>query len=452
MNKLYLSPALAAEWGLASETVKIRAGQRESRARVILSPGENYQLSPGLKADLALPHAQLKLRYDPETGNLRLGPIVGILATALPNRPKFDRKSLQAELIYLCKVSRELAGEFFIFTPKTINWAEGTVKGFRFIPHGSMQVEQDQGDMVTQSGAWRAQLYPLPDVVYDRIASRKAENSALVRETKKKLMQLPGLQYFNPFYLNKWEVYQYLSREEALRPHLPHTLPLTEENLRAMLGAYPVLFIKPSNGTLGYGIIKLERKKEGKLHFTLYKGYRERNNAGSAAEFMRKTKKFRGQQAYIVQQGLNLARYNGSPFDLRVICQKDGSGSWVMSKHFCRVAPPGSSIANLSRGGSVVTAKAMFAHLFRRDSALIAAKKKELSRLCNLLAESLELGAGKLFGELGLDLGLDKRGNIWVIEINSRPRKTTVTDFSAKIVKNTFTRPLEYASYLAGFP
>ena len=56
-----------------------------------------------------------------------------------------------------------------------------------------------------------------------------------------------------------------------------------------------------------------------------------------------------------------------------------------------------------------------------------------------------------MFGEFGLDLGLDKNGDIWLIEVNSKPRKTTVTEMSKIIMRNAFKRPLEYSIYLAGF-
>jgi glutathione synthase/RimK-type ligase-like ATP-grasp enzyme len=167
---------------------------------------------------------------------------------------------------------------------------------------------------------------------------------------------------------------------------------------------------------------------------------------------MRQTASFRRQQPYIIQPDLHLARYRGSIFDLRVIYQKDRTGTWTTSKSFCRVAPEGSGVSNLSRGGAAVTTKTVLSQVFRHDKALINAKRQEMTKLCALTAQSLETHTGKIFGELGLDLGIDRKGDFWIIEVNSRPRKTTTTDFSAKIVRNTFLRPLEYASYLAEFP
>jgi predicted ATP-grasp superfamily ATP-dependent carboligase len=67
------------------------------------------------------------------------------------------------------------------------------------------------------------------------------------------------------------------------------------------------------------------------------------------------------------------------------------------------------------------------------------------------VATTLEKKQAGTYGELGLDIGMDIYGNPWLIEVNSKPRKTTETDFSMKIVRNSFKRPLQYSSYLAGF-
>ncbi|MDD3894034.1 MAG: hypothetical protein PHU36_03325, partial [Syntrophomonadaceae bacterium] len=57
-----------------------------------------------------------------------------------------------------------------------------------------------------------------------------------------------------------------------------------------------------------------------------------------------------------------------------------------------------------------------------------------------------------IYGELGLDVGIDKNGALWLIEVNSKPRKTTESEYSTAVMRKTFKRPLEFASYLAGFP
>ena len=144
-------------------------------------------------------------------------------------------------------------------------------------------------------------------------------------------------------------------------------------------------------------------------------------------------------------------KYQNSNFDIRIIYQKDGQGQWTISKKFVRIAAPGSSISNLSRGGRIERSVVVLKQLFKFDQKLIEEKNLEMRKLCEMIAFTLESASESTFGELGLDIGIDKTGHLWLIEVNSKPRKTTQTKMSQKIVYNTFSRPLEYAAYLAGF-
>nr|MBO2476611.1 hypothetical protein [Bacillota bacterium] len=55
-------------------------------------------------------------------------------------------------------------------------------------------------------------------------------------------------------------------------------------------------------------------------------------------------------------------------------------------------------------------------------------------------------------GELGLDLGIDRLGRIWLIEVNSKPfLQMTREAGSPHILGLSVQRPLRFARYLAGF-
>lgn len=440
-GKIYISAKQAEKISINEDTtVKVRAGGKIVTSRLVISPQleSNYMLSPELKRALNIDKKRnLRIRYDSAAHMFQVGPIIGILSSFLPNRQEYDKKSVQAELIFLSNISKKLPAYIYIFTPGGINWRNNTVRGYKY------------QQITAQSGRWIPSICPLPDVVYDRIASRRTENRKSIRLLKKRLKALPYLKYFNPSYLDKWSVYQILSQNPDLVPFLPETQFLNTDNLQSMLVKYKTLYVKPSHGTKGVGIIKIEQRNH-KLFYTVYKNGRTHGKADSAQEFMKKTRAAREKKPYIVQEGIPLATYKGSPFDIRIIYQKDGTGEWIITKKFVRVAPHGSSIANLSRGGQAELSKKVFNRVFQNQD-IIDDKNTEIRQLCHLIATTLESRSSEIYGELGLDLGLDKQGNIWLIEVNSKPRKTTRTDNSMGIVRNTFRRPLEYAIYLSGF-
>ncbi len=423
-----------------SITVRVGSLKVKSKLTIFDNGKKGYALSPELVQALHIKKSKgMKIRYQAEEKMLHLGPTIGILATLIPgsNREELDPRSLQAELIYLSIVSKAIPGQVYIFTPGSINWANHTCRGYVY-----QQLSQNRG-------RWESSIYPLPDVVYDRIHSRSAEARNNVQYAKNRLMNLPYLHYFNPHYLNKWNVHQMLLANPTLIRYLPETQQLDNNNLEEMLKKYRVLYMKPSNGSLGKGIIKVAADK-GRLKYVAYRGRHIRNQASNPAELLRKTKKQRDERHYIVQRGLDLARYKGSPFDLRIIYQKNGQGEWMISKKFCRIAPKGSSISNLSSGGRVEKSSKVMHHLFKKED-LIKSKNEEIRLLCKMVASTLENVSNSTFGELGMDIGIDRKGHLYLIEVNSKPRKTTESIFSPAIVKNTFKRPLAYATYLSGF-
>ncbi|HWP98307.1 MAG TPA: YheC/YheD family protein [Syntrophomonadaceae bacterium] len=439
-GKIILSSKMAERLGVPPESsVTVRVGQKIIQAKMEIRSSQHkwYSLSPDLASVLHMHKRHLHIRYDEQSNMIHLGPTIGILTLSLPNREEYEPKSLQAELIMLSQIGRRMSGQCFIFTPGSINWSSKTTKGYYYRA------------LTPERGVWASAVYPLPDVVYDRISSRRTENRSGIKNVKERLKSLPYLKYFNPSFLNKWNVHQLLIKNPELHPYLPETRNLNLENLETMLERHKVLYLKPSNGSLGIGIIKVWIDERGTLHFKVHRTT-QRVQAGSAQEVLKKTAGIRKKHNYIVQQGLRLDTFKGCPFDLRIIFQKNSTGEWKVSKLFARVASPGSIVANLSRGGKVETSRRVLQHLFVKREK-VREKNAQIKNLCLMVATTLEKSSHDLYGELGLDLGIDKNGHPWLLEVNSKPRKTTESDYSQAIARNTFRRPLQYAAYLAGF-
>ncbi|MGI6435917.1 MAG: YheC/YheD family protein [Syntrophomonadaceae bacterium] len=424
----------------SEDTATVRVGCRFVTSKMTFSEGNDYILSPDLTRALYLSKGhKLRFRYDSGARMIHLGPTVGILATSLPNRLNPSPTSVQAELVYLSQLGKTLRGQVFVFTPSGIDWQSQTVRGYNYKQGAS-----------SERGVWTAAIYPLPDVVYDRVPSRRREAQPIITETKRKLLATAHVKYFNPAFLNKWQVYQVLSQNPSLSLHLPETRLLNPAQLEAMLEKYAVLFLKPCNGSLGKGIIYVKKSKNQKLQYIAYPGGRIKGTSDTAGDLLERTATVRKGRPYLVQEGLDLAKYNGSAFDIRIIYQKNGWGEWQTGKKFARIAPHGSNISNLSSGGSFEKMKRLMNRLYRRETR--RKKYALIKELCKTVALTLESHSQGIYGELGLDIGMGKNGIPYLIEVNSKPRKTTHSLVSQDVVAKTFRRPLEFACYLAGFP
>ena len=174
--------------------------------------------------------------------------------------------------------------------------------------------------------------------------------------------------------------------------------------------------------------------------------------ARSPAELHRLVAQLKRPVPYLVQEGLRLARHAGRPFDIRLLVQKDGSGTWRRTKAYARVAGPGALVSNISAGGTGMRLARAFAGArpgLRRRLARIRAL---LRRVAEGIPRQLERALGGPLGEVGLDLAVDESGRLRFIEANAKPFRLPVTlTGSPERVRLSLLRPIQYAAYLAGF-
>ncbi|TFE24237.1 YheC/YheD family protein [Cohnella luojiensis] len=213
---------------------------------------------------------------------------------------------------------------------------------------------------------------------------------------------------------SKWLKTNTLLSNPYIARHIPTSRLYTPANLRSMLSRFGMVVVKPVRGAGGVGVIKIEKSgqtyrlthKSNRRSFSSFKGLVSALNA---------TKRKR---AYLIQRGIHLATINGRPIDYRVKYVKE-NGAWTYRSMVGRLARRGLFVTNLCRGGTRMTA----AQGIRRSlsSRLVGSKKREMRQLTNastVLLESRYPG----IGQLGYDYGIDRKGHIWMLEVNTRPQ------------------------------
>lgn len=423
----------------SGQVVELQVGGRTAGARVRVAPGgAELRSSPHLVRSLALPAAApgLVLHAQRWRGRLRLGPVIGIFVDrARPGAAPFGR--MTPLVAQLCRLGRRQGYLVYVFTPEDVRWGERRV--FGWYPAGA---------------GWVRRPLPFPDVIYDRIASRRAARRPAVKRVQARLLQEVGDRYFNRRFFDKWEVHRILSRDPRLSAHLPRTERLRGfPQLQQAVRHAGRVWIKPSGGSLGMGIIVVERRPGRGYRLLRRHGRGWRSQRVWSPRALRRALP-RGLYSgdYLLQDDLDLARYQGRPFDIRVLLQRTGSGQWRRTKLYARVAPPGGVTANIAQGGEGLPVRTVMAGASgevpqRRDEIL-----RTLRQLSWDLVDALEAGIGERLGEVALDLGVDGRGHVWFIEANSRPARAVETETgSMKVVRRALVRPLAYAAHLAGF-
>jgi len=122
---------------------------------------------------------------------------------------------------------------------------------------------------------------------------------------------------------------------------------------------------------------------------------------------------------YLLQPHLSLGRINGRPFDVRVMVQRTKSNQpWQVTGWLAKLAGPGYVVTNVARSrGSVLSLQnaILRSGIPKPPHFLVEIKKVSLA-----VASCLG-NAYPSLREIGLDLGLDQEGKIWIIEANFRP-------------------------------
>ncbi|MFT9486396.1 MAG: YheC/YheD family protein [Tepidibacillus sp.] len=355
----------------------------------------------------------------------KIGPIVGILTTSGFKTFRGNRKNF----IDIIQTGIKTGVLVYVFTPESIEQGSKTVKAHLYYP------EQKKWDSVSM---------PLPDVVYNRIPTRREERLPIVQQTIQ-FLETEGIPFFNPHFFNKWSLYQWMGESHELAPILPDTAILERTRLQNLLKKYQMLYLKPIHGKAGIGFMKVQKKDNlfnltyQAQQITYHQQFVDFNH------LWKKVKKLANNKEYIIQQGIHLSTYQGRPYDIRVLVQKNGKGQWHMTGMGIRVAGEQSITTHVPQGGYIQSVDTVFHETFGNE--LTEKWKHKTALLTTKIAQHIEKKVGHSLGEMSMDLGIDKNGDIWFFEANAKPM-----EFDEPNIRQTsLLRLLQYFRYLSGF-
>lgn len=438
MPNLYLSSDQLDLFGLTpGTTLQVRAGSSVTHVKIVKSLNGNF-IARNIVEALGIPTIKTLIIRKQSNDTLQIGPIIGLLVTRGRKRkiPPYSsqNKQLYSFLSYCMK--QDYIG--FVFYPESVDETARKVSGL-FLGHNP------DGTV-----SWQKHDFPLPDVVYDRILHRSMEKKPTSKIVKSFLMNDPQITYFNPKFLNKWETHSILSKNQELLNHLPETADFDNpDKLAELLEKYKTVYMKPIHGSLGRGIFKITVTPEGYCS-QHRKGKKTYTQVFSKFDDLFKSLKvLKKNSKCVVQQGLDFLKYEDRVFDLRVLVQKNGSGQWDITAMVARIANEQSIFPNIAAGGEAVNIETVWQNLFSSSWAESETCKLTM-KIGIAAAEVLETKMGT-FCEVGLDIGIDKDKNIWIIEINSKPSRKVFPMDQLNLKKLSLRKPIDFAAYSAGF-
>ncbi|MFF2446279.1 YheC/YheD family protein [Neobacillus sp. NPDC058068] len=358
--------------------------------------------------DFCLPLQCYKFQamYLADSHTLKLGPVVGLLTNFTSNRQEdLHFRSIHSFCEELHHGISEQGGFFYVFAyDQFLNEA-----------------------YYLMDGKWHPFELPLPDVIYNRIHSRRLEQKESYKQFRKRLEQLT-IPIFNDRFLSKWEVYEQLSNEKQLLAYIPETKLFSKEHLHDFIQKYETVFLKPIHGSQGRNIIKVKKEREN--YYTFQSSITSQiDTVGEGVtldEIYQLVKPILHNQIYIIQQGLDLVTNQACAMDFRVLCHKSLTNHWKITSTVARIAANGEFVSNIARGGTITRPlTALGTCLGGKKSLATLELMKELALETATVIGSNSAG---ITGELGIDIGVDLDGRIWIIEVNSKPSKNFEDD------------------------
>lgn len=358
--------------------------------------------------------------------NVLVGPLIGILAAKGTNFPFLGN---QRNFIDLILTGQKQGAIVYVFTPDQINWEQEQINGWIY---------------QSSTKKWMMLRFPFPNVIYNRICNRQMEATSTIKDTLNKFKGYSHrITLFNPHFFNKQDIFEHLQNSDTLSQQLPDTEPLySKKNLQAMLQKHSAVYLKPTKGKAGLGIIKISRDPHTNRYlFTTQTNTRvQHKRTSSFNKLWELFKEKRIPSPYIIQQGIDLAKLAGRPFDFRVLVQKNLSGQWALTGIGTRVAGHQRITTHVPRGGRIESSTYVLEQLYPNQTEEML---KRIRQLALSLAKEIERPY-TLLGEMSMDIGMDQQGGLWFFEANAKPMKFDEPTIRSKSLKNI----IDYSKYL----
>ncbi|BBH21493.1 hypothetical protein Back11_28380 [Paenibacillus baekrokdamisoli] len=414
------------KFGALRQSIKVVPVERFDGMRI----GQSLARRMGIFANTSL-----RIQYRSDTSTLALGPLIGVLISRddpnMKERPFGSITMFCKELVDACAAQ---GAHVYFFTPDHITSSSNTVEGWVY------------------SGGWRKTAVPAPDVVNNRLTSRKLENKPSVQHFIKEVKSRYNTAVYNEKFLDKPEVFDALVKDPALVKYLPESHVLRSfAMLRSMCSKYGNVFLKPVRGSLGKGIIRVSRSDNDSYQalYTTLGGTRRQHFPNLLKVFASISGKMKTVR-YQIQQGLHLIDIGGKPVDFRALVQKNETGKWAITSIVARTAGGNHFVSNLARGGTLSTVREAVA---KSNLSSISAgdTSSRLQRAAIEIAKGVDTFIPAHFGELGIDLAVDISGRVWLLEVNSKPSKNDNTPLPDQKIRPSVRNMIQYSRHLAGF-
>lgn len=289
--------------------------------------------------------------------------------------------------------------EVVYMRPKDVNIETGTVKG-------RILIDDD----------WHEREMDLPPFVDIFPSCFRKKN----REITDYLKRNTFLSDNRENVIRKFELQEHLKNDPAFSNLVIPTHKITEfDDLKDSIEKYKKVVLKPFRGARGKGVYVVERHGES---YSIGHKFKEKHLKEH------EIKQFVDEDIiphnYMIQKYVSSKNLQGDPFDCRVHVEKNGDGKWESASNYIRIGIGQKVISNVNQGGGVSKLEPFLRTNYEDKWQEISDKLEELAVTLPYRIEELR---GTHIMSLGMDVGIDQDGELYIFEVNDGPDTTAVT-------------------------
>ncbi|OWR29855.1 hypothetical protein CDO73_12270 [Saccharibacillus sp. O23] len=262
--------------------------------------------------------------------------------------------------------------------------------------------------MQLEGDRWIKKRFPYPDVVYDKT---RRKGVGKFDEAYRKLEGVPISHTLRGFSMNKSKVYNLIRENKELKPYLIPFLTLKDaDRALAFVEKHRRVIFKPNGSAQGSKTMTLEQKGDVFELFDQEYLHRFSREQIQGILEMLVTKK------YFAQKLIESVTPQGHPFHVRAHLSKNGENRWIVSYHSIGLSlTPHVRISNtpLTYRATSTWEDFLINQFNEKADGPTAAR---IDAFALKTVEYLEQAIDGQFHEVGLDMGIDPDGGIWIFE------------------------------------
>lgn len=429
---LTLSPGKSYQlkFGACKTEIKLKTGDSNGQQAV--------SLSPDIFTKLAIPE-KLFTGIRVLDGEIVLGPVLGVFVNPSYIKDLYNQKPRPSSL-HMLKANENSHLFIYFFSIEKADWLNKKMEGCYYSK---------------RSNAWLKKWLPLPDVVYDRGVGFSKNEKLLLEHFRDQFTPTGSITRINSRdCLDKYWLYEKLKRHGDVKPYLPETVKYDSfDDLTMMLEKYEVVYLKSFYGSRGSEVMTIASRPNDAFECSFFESDNLKQMAVQGKnELVGLINNFFKDKKFVVQQGINLLMYEGSRLDMRTLVQKNGAGHWTGVYNVVIKGKRDSLItAGEEKGARFFNFTEIMPLILNMSNNRIEELDNQLRQACIHIARAIEKEYGP-FGEIGMDMALDRDLKIWFIEANSKPdRELESGIIGSARVRATCLNIIDYTRYLTGF-